>query len=299
MAKSILPYMELSSATVIAGSSVVAGKLMVNKLPLFLTQGICLMAALMVLIPLTLKKEKGIPRINTKDLPVIFLQALTGMFLFRVFMLYGLKHTSAIESGIITSSTPAVLALFSFVAFKEKFTWNRTAGILFTVAGILMINTIGVGETQGQGLNTLAGNLLILFAVICEALLTVFRKMTSKAVSPITGTTMVTIFSFILFIPFSIMDVQRIDFAAISLNQWLLILYYGIVVTAMAYILWFSGVSKVSAGTAAVYTGCIPVSTVLLSCAVLKESFTWIHLGGTFLVISGIVFMTIFKSKEI
>ncbi|WP_257985252.1 hypothetical protein [Bacillus sp. T33-2] len=43
------------------------------------------------MIPLFLKQEKTFSSIRLKDLFVLFLQALAGVFLFNIFMLYGLK----------------------------------------------------------------------------------------------------------------------------------------------------------------------------------------------------------------
>jgi drug/metabolite transporter (DMT)-like permease len=47
--------------------------------------------------------------------------------------LYGLKFTTAVESGIITSTIPAVLGLISFVFLKEQWTWSKGIGIVFTL----------------------------------------------------------------------------------------------------------------------------------------------------------------------
>jgi drug/metabolite transporter (DMT)-like permease len=40
---------------------------------------------------------------------VLFLQAFAGNFLFSILLLYGLKLTSAAESGIILDTTPVVV----------------------------------------------------------------------------------------------------------------------------------------------------------------------------------------------
>ncbi|WP_282940200.1 DMT family transporter [Paenibacillus sp. RC67] len=131
--------------------------------------------------------------------------------------------------------------------------------------------------------NGLNCNVLILAAVSGEAMLTILRKMTASSVSSLIGTTYVTLFSFLMFTPFALVEATQYDFSRISLGDVGLLLYYGIFVTAVAYLLWFRGVAKVSAGTAAVFTGCIPISTLLLSYVVLQEPFSIAHLvGGTF-----------------
>jgi len=295
--KKLAPYLELSSATAVAGSSVVVGKLITNGFPVFLSQSLSLAIALAVLFPVAYRLEGGIPRIDKKDLLYIFLQSLTGMFLFRIFMLYGLKYTTAVDSGIITSSTPAVTALLSFLFLRERFGIIKGIGIITTLSGILMINLLG-GELPGdKGAGSVFGNILVMLAVTGEALLTIFRKLNSNNVSSVTGTALVTLFSFLMFLPVSIFDAVRLDFSAVTPLQWVSILYYGVVVTALAYILWFNGVSKVPASTAAAYTGFMPVSAVVLSCLILKEPLTLIHFSGILLVILGIIFISVIKSN--
>lgn len=106
-------YMELTLAMFIAGSSVVASKLLVQTLPVFLSSECSLIIASIILSLLTFKNKEHIPKINVKILVVLFLQAITGVFLFRVFLFFGLKFTSAIESGLITSASPAMIGLLS------------------------------------------------------------------------------------------------------------------------------------------------------------------------------------------
>jgi drug/metabolite transporter (DMT)-like permease len=60
----------------------------------------------------------------------------------------------------------------------------------------------------------------------------------------------------------------------------------------LAYILWFSGVGKVPASTAAVFTGVMPISTVALSALILGEQITGAHLVGLACVLGGIGLIT-------
>jgi drug/metabolite transporter (DMT)-like permease len=92
----------------IVGSSVVVGKLMVAKLPIFLIGGLRFALASLILVPLVLVRERGMPALSGRDVGVLLVQAFTGIFAFNVLLLYGLTLTSATESGIVTSTTPAV-----------------------------------------------------------------------------------------------------------------------------------------------------------------------------------------------
>lgn len=292
MNRSWAAYLELTIAMAIVGSSVVVGKLLIASFPVFLGAGLRFAIASTVLMPMLIGREKGIPPVTRKDWLFLFLQALTGVFLFSVLLLYGLKWTTAAESGIISSTTPAVLGLISFLFLKERLTWNKVIGIAFTLFGIIAINLIGATTSTERGANPLLGNLLIFGAVVCEALFTIFRKVVSEKVTPLTSATVMSVFGLLMFLPFAIYEARDFDFTHTTIGDWFPVAYYGIVVTVVAFILWFRGVSKVPASIAAVFTGVWPVSAVLLSYAVLKEQFVPSHLFGLICVLLGIGFIS-------
>ncbi|MCX7709299.1 MAG: DMT family transporter [Clostridia bacterium] len=295
MNKTYSAYIELTIGTILAGSSVVVGKIITTSLPVSLSQCICLVAALAVLLPVCCISGGGFPRVQRKDIPFIFLQALFGMFLFRVLMLEGLKHASAVDSGIITSSTPAVVSILAFIFLKESLTSHKIFGILCTVSGIAVINLMNISNSSGVPSSSFWGILLVLCAVVCEALLTIFRKVSPNEVPPIVGTFYVTLFTFLLFVPNAALEASKLDFSLITFPQWMILLYYGIVVTALAYILWFRGISIVPASTAAAYTGFIPISTLILSVVILQERITLLHILGIALALFGIVLISVFE----
>jgi drug/metabolite transporter (DMT)-like permease len=95
-----------------------------------------------------------------------------------------------------------------------------------------------------------------------------------------------------MFLPFAIYEGSDFDFSRTTIADWFPVAYYGIVVTVVAFVLWFRGVSKVPASIAAVFTGVWPVSAVLLSYIVLKEQFVISHLFGVICVLLGIGFIS-------
>lgn len=284
-------YLELSSAMILVGSSVVVGKMIVSTFPVFLASSLRFGLASVIFIPVLAGVAKGVPSIGKRDWLVIFLQAFTGVFLFSILLLYGLKLTSAAEAGIVTSTTPAVIAVISIAFLGEKVSRRLTVGILLTVLGIIAINTLSEASRQGSAGISVLGTLLILGAVIGEALFTVLRKASSNQVTPTLAAALVSLVGFMMFVPFSIIEVKVSGFSlgAVSLQQWLPIIYYAVVVTVIAFILWFRGVSKVPASRAAVFTGLLPISAVVLSYVILGEAFHWSHLIGGTMVIGGIV----------
>jgi drug/metabolite transporter (DMT)-like permease len=279
----------LTAAMVVAGSSVVVAKVIVARFPVFLANELRFLIASAVLVPLTLVRTGGLPRITGRERLVVVAQALTGVFLFNVCLFYGVRLTTAAEAGVVTSTTPVVVALIGVVFLGEPATRNTVLGVCFAVAGLLALEAFGTGATRPRDVS-LVGNGLVLLAVIGEALFTTLGKAVSDRLTPLEITTAVSVLGSLLFLPFAAYELLRFDVRAVRPVEWLPILYYGVVVTVVAFLLWFRGVSMVPASTAGTFTGVLPVSAVLLSYVLLGERFHWSHAVGVGCVLAGIVF---------
>ncbi|MCC6345913.1 MAG: DMT family transporter, partial [Nitrospirales bacterium] len=174
--RTLRAYLELTLAMVIVGSSIVAGKIVIGSFPVFLASGLRFALASALLVPLLYLREKGFPRPARQDLCILFLQSFAGAFLFNVFLLYGLRFTSATESGIITATTPAVIGILSWFFLKERPAWDKCAGIVLSGLGILAVSMGSTLSSSGSGPNPLLGNTLVFGAVVGEALFTVLGK---------------------------------------------------------------------------------------------------------------------------
>lgn len=279
-------YFDLTMAMILVGSSVVAGKFMIIELPPHLASALRFAFAALIIVPLLLILE-GLPRLSRRSWCILFIQALCGSFLFNVFLLKGLTMTGAGAAGIITSTTPACMGLIALTVLREPLSPRAMAGILLSVTGLMAVN-MTTGPNTNLDMGTLAGNGLILCAVLAESLFLLLRKTVPEPVSPLAVATIMTCFGLALFTPGALAESRDFDFSAVSWPTWAAVAYYGAFVTVAAYLFWFSGVVRVSAGTAGVFTSIIPISALLLSALLLGEPVTGAHLGGCGLVLAGI-----------
>jgi drug/metabolite transporter (DMT)-like permease len=286
MKKNIGAYLQLTGAMVIVGSNIALSKMITVGFPVFLAAALRFALAATVLLVLLFKSAGGFPRIERRDLLILFLQSLTGNFLYTIFLLYGLKLTSAAESGIISGTVPAIIGLISFLFLRERLSWSKWLGIGLVMVGMMIMNgQAGGGEQTGN----LPGNLLIVGAAIGEALWSVLSKATAGKIAPLALACVTSCFGFLLFLPIAIYQSLTFNFAAVPLVGWGEIAYYGLIGTVGAYLLWYQAVVKVSATTAGVFTGLAPVSAVVLSYVVLGEPFAWAHVVGGVCVLLAIV----------
>lgn len=261
---------------------------MVSEFPVFLGDALRFGLASLILLPMLVANERRLPRVNAKEGGTLFLQAFTGVFGFSVSLLFGLKLTGAAESGIVTSTTPVVIALLSLLIFRETLTHVKWLGIGLTVLGMAVIQfSPATGESE-SGNEQWLGPLLVFGAVIGEALFSILGKSLSKRLTPLAIATYVIVLGFFMFLPFALGEGVHFDFSSVSLAGWAVMGYYAVVVTVIGFLLWYSGLAQVPASTVAGFTGLVPITALLFSYWLLDEAFAWSHLLGMGFVLGGI-----------
>lgn len=282
-------FLTLSMALV--GINISLGKAIVEHVPIFLFSEIRFIIASIILIPLIIIRGETKYTLNFNQYRSLFLQGFFGVFLFSLFILFGVKHTSAISAGIITSTTPACIAVLSFILLKEKLNRFNIIAIVLAVSGIALVS-FQANNTGEDPSTNLFGNLLVLFAVFSEALFTIFAKKLSNSISPYQMALGVNIVGLIMFFPFSVWELLHFQFQLVPMNTWLLILYYSVTASVLSFVFWYVGIKKVSAAVAGLFTGVMPISAAIVSILFLNEVFHWTHLIGMICVIIGIVIGT-------
>ena len=291
-------WISLTLAMSIAGSAVVAGKLLIGSLPVFLAAGLGLGAGLLVMLPqLWLRREKG--ALDGRTHATLALQALCGIALYRICTFEGLRFTSAASAGLMSSAAPAIIGLLAWGMLRERPPLRRIAGIACVSLGLLAINITpflaaqgagaeGLQANGGEAWRALLGNGLVLAAVLCEAAFSVLSKARCCPMSPLRRTTLVSFYAFIMLLPMTLFEARDYDFTSLSASAIWGLAYYGAAVSYLSYVLWFRGIAQVQASAAAAFTGLAPLSGVALSWLVLGEQILWTHLAGLACVMTGI-----------
>ena len=75
----------------------------------------------------------------------------------------------------------------------------------------------------------------------------------------------------------------------IGVKEWLALIWYGVFVTALAFIFWYAGIKRCGAFTAAAYSGMMPFTSIILSILLLGEYSQWQQWLGGGLVITGML----------
>lgn len=240
---------------------------------------------LMILVLFLTKKQVKTP--SKKDILPLSLLGLTGVTFLYIFQFTGVHYTNASTSAVLINTNVVLIAVFSAVFLKEKFTLKKTTGIILSFSGVVVVV---LGQmTNGTIVfdNTfLLGCILILLSAVCWAVFSVAGKNMLKKFDTITLTTYAFIFGTIFYLPFVTTDIIDVV-QTININVWLAIIYLGVFCSIFAYLAWYFALSKTEAGKSAVFLNLIPVFTIIMSFFI-GETPTMLFLVGTILIIYGV-----------
>lgn len=288
----------LAGAFFMAGSSVVAGRFLSGKLGIFSITAISLFLALLPLLAINGQNLLStLPCLSPDRYFSLLIQATCGIFLFRVFLLKALNYTSAGEAGILTGASPALTALMAGLFLKEAMYKARVLSIASTVAGIMLIQG---WLTPGQELSQehLWGNMMVLAAACCESTFNVLSRYSqvrvqlnsAEEINSIQQTVIVTGIALLLCLLPAYNEHPAALLTSLGYREWLALSWYGLAVTALGYILWYAGIKRCEASSAAAFSGLMPFTSLLLSSLLLGENAglqQW--LGGAMVVLGMIL----------
>lgn len=287
-------YVCLSGAMVLVGSAVVVGKVITQAFPLFLASTLRFALAAGVLTPYVLFWGGGFGGLKPRDWWLLACMAFCGQVVFTLFLLWGLRLTSALDAGLITSTTPAAMTIMAFLILGERLRAKSAIGVALAVAAMAVVNLMTQDQgAAAEGGQRWLGNLLVAGAVLGEAVFLLVRKRLSPGIPNLTVAAALCVLGLVMSLPMGLWEARDFAFGAVSMGGWLSIVYFGLLFTVLAYFLWFRGVSMVSGGTAGVFTAVMPVSALSLSHIFLGESLTWIHLAAGTMVVAAIVLISL------
>jgi Permeases of the drug/metabolite transporter (DMT) superfamily len=282
------PGISLALGFCLAGSSVLPGKVL-SGLPIFFAAAAGAGIALLPLLPLagTELRRSGLRRKEQRTpsgdraptlhselasaLPLLFVQALFGMALYRVLILAALSRTSAAEVGMASSATPAFTLVLAALFLEEHISLKDCAGIIVVGIGIAAIESDKASPIAGFTVDRVSGLLLALGAAASEAIFNVAARRLPSRLGPMVSSAAVTAIAFVLLVGLSMATGERIDPAALEPKVVGALAYQGLGVSALAYILFYRGAARLPASTIGAFSGFIPLAGLVAAVIFLGE----------------------------
>lgn len=249
----------------------------------FSTSSLFLLTALRI-------REGGIG-IQRKDIRRFLILALIGNTAYQLFFINGIALTTATNASLLLATTPIFIVLFGSILKVEKITSRVVQGVVLSFTGVLMI-ILGTGRIPTLSDQSIIGDLLIIGNPICWSIYTVLSKPMLKEYSPLKLTAVTTSIGTIPLVLVGIPSLWAQNWTNISTTAWLSLAFSAIIAVGIAYVIWYTGVSRIGSARTALYENVSTVFAVASAWILLSESMTVIQIAGAVLVFVSLYLVT-------
>lgn len=282
-------YLCLAASMALVGSYVGLSKALVLVFPVFLLAWLRFGIAAVAMAG-WVRRPDSEPPLTPHDRRLLFLESFLGNFLFSICMLFGVAMTSALAAGVTMAAIPATVAVLSRLFLQERIGPRTVLAIACAVGGIALVS-LASPPSPGTP-SSLAGNLLLVAAVVCEASYVVIGKQLTGKVSAKRISALVNLWGLLLVTPLGVWQAASFEFGGVAPGSWALLLFYSLAASMVTVWLWMTGLKHVPASSAGIFTVLLPVSAASVGVAFLGERFTGPQLGAFALALLGVVLAT-------
>ena len=290
-------YPFLFAGMAVVGSYVAFSKPLLVAIPVLLLATLRFAIAAVAMLPWTFTRsgDEALPPHAWRQL---FVQSFFGNFLFSICMLNGVALTSASAAGIILSTLPAVVAVFSAIFLRESLTPRAIFAVFLAVAGIAVLQFTRAGADPAESERVVLGNLLVFCSVCCEATYVILGKRLTATLSAMRISALINLFGLLLMLPFGLWQMQRFDFSALDVGTWELLAYYALAASVFSTWLWLTGLKHVPANHAGVFSVALPLSSTAIAVGMLGETLTMGHMIAFACAVGGILLIALAPQRE-
>jgi len=200
----------------------------------------------------------------------------------------GLNGLSASTAIIVVQLEFPFMALMAAIVFKDHLSWHQIAGVALAFSGIVMI----AGQPRLHA--DLLPVLLVVGGAFTWAIGQIMIKKLDGEVGGFTLIAWVALFAtpqlFFASWVFETGQMQAIQ--STNWIGWAVVVYLGLVMTALGYGIWYHLLGKYRVTQVGPYLLLLPVTTISGSMIILSERLSLIELFGAIVVISGVWFVT-------
>ena len=214
-----------------------------------------------------------------------------GLFMYSALYYYGIAELGSQEACILNYLWPMMIVIFACIILKERITVKKIIAMLISFAGIVVL-TLGSGGVSSG--NRLFGIIACVTAAVCYGLFSVLNKKHSLN----QNVTMMWIW-FTTALCSLVLSLIFENWQPIAGVQWLGIAWLGIVVNAVAYLLWAIALKGASdSAKIANLAYLVPFISIIISWLVLKEQITINAVFALVLIIGGILIQSISLKRD-
>lgn len=280
------PYLLLIFATLFWAGNVVLSKAMSTDIPPITLAFWRWSMAFVVISFFSWKKVIQDWEAIRTNLRILLPLSLFGITAFNTMIYIALQDTSALNSLLLQSFLPVVVALMSFLFLKERLTKLQIVGMLISLCGTLVLVAKGeLAIMSDAGFNR--GDLWVITAVVCYAAYTILLKF-RPPMHPLSFLMATFFMGTLMLLPFYLWEHSYAKAIQWDMPVYITIAYLAVFPSFISYLFFNEAVRKVGGNTAGLFSHLIPLFGSLMAILFLGEQFYTYHAVGVALTFSGI-----------
>lgn len=236
---------------IVVGSSVGVSRTLTDA-PLFTVQAIRYAAAAVLLIVLARWSGVRVLRPHGREWLWLCGVAVTGLVLFNVAVVHGVSRAEPAVIAVAVACAPVLIGVFGPLLEGGRPTRRLVvAAVVVTAGGVLVV---GTGRTDLVGLGW------AVVALLCEAGFTLLAVPVLRRLGPWGVSVHAVWMAAVALAVFGVLVEGPAAASRITAAHWAAIGYLTVMVTAVAFVLWYSAVAALGSGRAGLLTGVAPVA---------------------------------------
>lgn len=241
---------------------------------------------LAVLVYAIKTRPEKVAQFKRSDVFYIMGLGFLGYYLASFLDFKGLEFVSAQLERLTLFTYPIMVALLSWLLFREKITKQVLASLVISYLGVgfLFFNE---SLTQQQGSNTALGTALVAAAALSFSLYVIFSKAFIARLGSLIFTS-IAMSSATLWVVIQYFSTHSLDDLHISPRLWLLSFLLAVFSTLIPSFFTSEAINRIGATKMSITGSIGPVVTIFLAVWLLDETFGWSHAVGLLLVLLGV-----------
>ncbi|GAC1384770.1 MAG: DMT family transporter [Ktedonobacteraceae bacterium] len=283
----------LIMANILWAASYVAAKFALHDTSVNIMLALRMGIAALALLPLLIARRKDL-NLTRQSLPQLLILALIGFVINKLLEFGGLALTTASDVALLITSETIFTAALSWILLRERFRPLTGFALLLGFIGVYLIIERGLlpNIPSGGGAWRIVGDLLVVLSLVVETYYTVRGKALLIKYSPLLITSASIVVSTIFWTPVAAWEILYTGWHPIGLVGWLSIGWMALPSTAIAYLAWFQGLTKVDVSAAASTLFIQPLLGTLLAIVLLHDQLTTMTIVGGILIITSVYFIS-------
>ena len=280
------PYLLLSITALCWAGNAIVGRMAAGHIAPVTLSFLRWSFAFLIILPFAWKhlvRDWGAIR---SRLGIMILLSITGIGAFNTLQYWALEHTQALNTLLLQSAGPLVVAVWSLVLLGVRLTLAQAAGVLLSMAGVVIILMHG-DLTKLSNIEFNIGDLIFIVAL---AIFGIYSVLSLKR-PDIHGLSFVA-FTFgagaACLIPLFIWELFARPLMQIDTANLLTLAYVALFPSTIAYLCFNRGVQLIGANRAAPFFHVVPVFGTVMSIVFLGEHPQTFHFIGFALVLTGV-----------